>query len=155
MSRLAHARLRNSLLLIILALLPTITLCQPTTGPASRPATAPSTTPVDISGVYDCEGDNVGVGGYHGTLTITKVHDAYKLKWKVEPTYFHFAEDRDEHEGIGMWDGNVLSAAYVQGRYLILVRYESNGNRFVGKWTTLGGNADYTLHAETLTKQDK
>ncbi|MCC9605031.1 hypothetical protein LOC68_25005 [Blastopirellula sp. JC732] len=106
----------------------------------------------DITGMYDCVGDNAGGGQYQGTVFISKSGDAYKLEWNIAGR---------KHQGIAILTDGVLASSWiikqvgpggivVQGG-VVVYKVEQNG-RLSGKWVGHGGGKILT---EVLTPQQR
>lgn len=105
----------------------------------------------DVTGLYDCVGDNVGGGQYQGTVLISKSGDAYKLEWTIAG---------QTHQGIALLTGDVLSSSWISKQVapgggvvvtggVVVYKVEKNG-RLSGKWVGHGGGKILT---EVLTPQ--
>ncbi len=92
---------------------------------------------IDIAGLYRCEGAN-----YKGTVSIKKVGNSYKLKWKI---------GKQGYVGVALREGNILSSSWLAGRRNsgVIVYKIEKGPKLVGKFATYRGNGK--TQKETLT----
>jgi hypothetical protein len=101
--------------------------------------------PINIVGVYACEGENADGGKYTGKVEITKNGDAYKVEWTIGQA--------EGYEGVGIRNGNVLSVSWKSGNASGLVVYTidkgEKGAKLSGKWSPNPG--DGKLFNENLT----
>src|SRR5262245_39294427 len=108
-------------------------------------APAPADKPVNIVGVYACEGDNADGGTYKGKTEITKKGDTYSVQWTIG--------ESETYEGVGIRNGNILSVTWKSGNASGIVVYTiekgDKGPKLSGKWSPLPG--DGKLMSETLT----
>ena len=96
----------------------------------------------DLVGDYRYVGDDDG-GEYAGTAKITAHRDAFKIQYDngVMGT-----------EGIGIFDGKILSVCWADGRShgVLVFETQKDGTTLVGRWTELGG--DGKIKKETFTR---
>jgi hypothetical protein len=102
---------------------------------------------IDITGTYNCSGNNPGStgNGYHGTATISKAGSTYLMSWSIAGT---------SYTGIGIKNGTMLSVSwYSAGQTGIVVYHISpngTGVTLNGQWAGMGANG--LLGTETLTR---
>ena len=113
---------------------------------AQQPA-RPEQAKVNIEGQYACSGTNPTGGEYRGVTRIAKQRDAYHLTWQVGGV--------ENHEGVGLLNGDLLSVSWRSGDeggvVVYTVKRQGNAVRLEGKWTYFGANGQ--VFDETLTKQ--
>jgi hypothetical protein len=91
-------------------------------------ATAFAADPV---GKYDVEGANPGGGSkYHGTVTVEKTGQTYRVIWLVGGT---------RYVGTGIGNKDFLAVSYKSGSDTGLALYGTDGGNWVGIWTYAGG----------------
>lgn len=117
----------------------------------------PASSFADLSGIYECEGRDIGPGnkGYSGVVTVHKQGQVYVIAWLVNGSSYGGI-------GISKVDGQraTLSASWVmsagdgkliKGVTVFDVRRANDSKGFVadGRWATIPG--DGRQHAERLT----
>jgi hypothetical protein len=114
--------------------------------PAQQPARAEQAK-VNIEGQYVCVGVNPTGGEYRGVTRIAKERDAWRLTWQVGGV--------ENHEGVGLLNGDLLSVSWRTGDeggvVVYTVKRQGNSVRLEGKWTYFGAGGE--VFDETLTKQ--
>lgn len=97
----------------------------------------------EIFGTYKCKGTNAGKGNYKGKVIISKKGEVYELKWKI---------DKQEFNGVGILDGNVLSVGYTDSNnnWFGAMHYKVDGDKLYGKWIVYGSSK---IGTETLTRK--
>lgn len=85
----------------------------------------------DPVGKYDVAGANPGGGDkYHGTVTVEKTGDTYRVVWVVGGT---------RYIGTGIGNKDFLAVSYRSGNDTGLALYGSDGGNWAGIWTYAGG----------------
>jgi hypothetical protein len=100
----------------------------------------------DISGYYNCRGQESSGKTYSGVAVISKKNDIYVIQWMIG--------SGSTFTGIGIRQGNTFSASWALPAERGLVRGVNTykiepGPRLVGRWATLPGSG--ALQSETLT----
>lgn len=111
-----------------------------------EPKPAPQKEIGDISGYYDCEGQQSDGKKYNGVVVIQKRNEAYVVSWIIpgNPSF----------TGIGVRQGNLLAVSWamMQGekKFIQGVNFYKiePGPRLAGRWASLPGNG--VLQWETL-----
>ena len=86
----------------------------------------------DPSGQYDVEGTNPGGDSkYHGTATVEKTGDTYRVVWVVGNT---------RYVGTGIGTKDFLAVSYRSGNDTGLALYGADGGNWAGIWTYAGGH---------------
>jgi len=85
----------------------------------------------DPVGKYDVEGANPGGGDkYHGTVTVEKTGETYRVVWVVGST---------RYIGTGIGNKDFIAVSYRSGNDTGLALYGSDGGNWTGIWTYAGG----------------
>ena len=85
----------------------------------------------DPVGTYDVEGANPGGGGqYHGTVTVEKTGETYRVVWIVGST---------RYVGTGIGNKEFIAVSYRSGNDTGLALYGADGGHWTGIWTYAGG----------------
>jgi hypothetical protein len=85
----------------------------------------------DPVGRYDVEGSNPGGGGkYHGTVTVEKTGETYRVVWIVGST---------RYVGTGIGNREFLAVSYRAANDTGLALYGADGGNWSGIWTYAGG----------------
>jgi hypothetical protein len=85
----------------------------------------------DPAGEYDVAGTNPGgTGQYHGTATVEKTGDTYRVVWVVGGT---------RYIGTGIGNKDFLAVSYRSGNDTGLALYGADGGNWGGIWTYSGG----------------
>jgi len=86
----------------------------------------------DPAGNYKVEGTNPGGGStYHGTVSVTKTGETYRVIWVVAGT---------RYVGTGIGDKDFLAVSYKSGNDTGLALYGADGGNWAGVWTYAGGH---------------
>lgn len=108
-------------------------------------STAAEKEEIDIAGQYSCFGGGLGGGVYTGKVVIIKTGETYQVQWKLA--------SGENHVGVAIREGNLLSVCYVGKQAAGVVSYkidkDKHGPRLVGRWASLG---DKKTQSETLTR---
>lgn len=100
--------------------------------------------PVDIAGVYACDGVNPQGRPYKGIVEIVKTEETFQLRWT-------FPQSADSALGIGIVSNGVLAVSYYGGSTAGVVVYKIDGDKkLAGEWTVVGANGG--VFKETLTR---
>ena len=114
--------------------------------PADKVKAAPVDDVADISGYYNCKGQEAGGKKYSGIAVITKKSEVYLVQWMIGTG--------STFSGIGIRQGNTLAVSWTlpaeRGvvRGVNLYRIEA-GPRLNGRWATVPGPG--VMQSETLT----
>ena len=85
----------------------------------------------DPVGAYNVEGGNPGGSGkYHGTVTVEKTGQTYRVVWVVGGT---------RYVGTGIGNKEFLAVSYRSGNNTGLALYGADGGNWSGIWTYAGG----------------
>jgi hypothetical protein len=85
----------------------------------------------DPIGKYDVEGANPGgKGKYHGTVTVEKTGETYRVVWVVGST---------RYIGTGIGNKDFIAVSYRSGNDTGLALYGADGGNWAGIWTYAGG----------------
>ena len=104
-------------------------------------AASPALAQEDITGTYNCVGDNAQGGQYKGTVKIAKEGDAYNLTWTIAG---------QTHHGLGIRTGDLLSCSWKVGEGGGVVVYKIEKNKLIGQWCEYGTKGK--VLSELLTK---
>ena len=103
-------------------------------------STAPTDPPVDLAGVYRCEGVSPNGTPYQGVVEIEKIRNTFRVRWTLSNV---------EVLGVGIFSSDVFAVSYFTYAPAVVV-YKIDGTRLVGEWSM--GGIEGTLYPETLTK---
>jgi len=92
-----------------------------------------------IEGTYQTQGKDTDGTAYGGKVTITQDAGVYKIGWELG--------SYGNYKGTGLLIGDVLAAAYGQGKPYGLAVYQVDGGKLTGKWVEGGKKV---LGGETL-----
>ena len=103
----------------------------------------------DLTGYYECKGQEAGGKGYSGVVTMVKKADVYLISWTVG--------GGSNFSGIAIRQGNTLAASWsintergvVKGVNLYRIESTVGGPRLVGRWASVPGPG--VQQPETLT----
>jgi hypothetical protein len=85
----------------------------------------------DPVGSYSVVGHNPGGGSeYHGTVTIERTGQTYRVVWVVGDT---------KYIGTGIGNKDFIAVSYKSGGSTGLALYGSQGGNWQGVWTNAGG----------------
>ena len=107
----------------------------------------------DLSGFYQCKGQELGGKTYTGVCMLVKKNDVYLIQWMVT--------GGSTFTGIAIRQGNTLAASWaipndrgvVRGVNLYRIETSAAGPRLTGRWTTMPGPGALQNEALTFLKK--
>lgn len=99
------------------------------------------TAAADPVGSYDVEGRGPDGGTYHGTATIDRQGDAYRVVWVIA---------RERFVGTAVGNDDFFAVAYRSGNSTGVAVYGREGDGWLGVWTYTGGTR---IGSERLTRR--
>jgi hypothetical protein len=99
----------------------------------------------DLSGTYNCKGQDVGGEEYTATVEIEKHEETYKISWVMSEKKFI---------GVGLQTPNLLSVCWAsRGNAGVMVYQIREDGKLIGRWALLNGKG--SVQKETLSPVKK